>query len=161
MQNRNEITFNLFIGKTLDGEYVFLDYAFKHYGLKGLTGSWFYFLTDEDLDNIIENYDCTYEWKEAVANDKTELWLEEWSEEFKQNADIQYFIDTSSSQTKWLSDAVEYASERELHNYTATDCCHAGRIFNEEYLEEGTYSYFIPENLEKLKELYKEYEVTE
>ena len=152
MQNRNEITFNLFIGKTLKGEYVFLDYAFKHYWLKGLTGYWFYFLTDEDLDNIIENYDCTYEWKEAVANDKTELGLEEWSEELKQNADIEHFIDTSWSQTKWLSDVVEYANERELHNW---------RIFTEEYLEEGTYSYFIPENLEKLKELYKEYEVTE
>ena len=40
MQNKKEITFNLFIGKTLEGEYVFLDYAFQYgkKGLKGLTG---------------------------------------------------------------------------------------------------------------------------
>lgn len=100
MDNQQEITFNLFIGKTLKEEYVFLDYAFKHHGLKGLTGYWFYFLTDEEVmekcvDQIIK--ELPEEIESRLHDQKV---IREVLKEYKDNQ-VQWFKD-------YVADRAEY-----------------------------------------------------
>ena len=59
---KKETNYNLFIGKTLDWTYVFLENAFKYDDwMKGLTGFELEFHTQEEADESLENL-FDWEW---------------------------------------------------------------------------------------------------
>lgn len=160
MTDREETKYNLFIGKSKDWEYIFLEEAFK-YGrdwMKGLTWSSFEFLTQYELDKRIDDYDWLELWKEAVYHWNYTNSYQDWKDEVLDNWDAEMTVrDNSYEWEEWLEKAMKYASEQEGYDYEYSDCRWGWRIFEPEHLQEDYYEYFIPENLEKLKELYKEY----
>lgn len=164
---RNETNYNLFIGKTIDWTYVFLEDAFKYTDdetkkvwLKGLTGFELEFHTQEDVDESLENlfdgewYDLYIQYLERERpndvsyNDRCEMVRDERSNDY----------DDSFCNEKCVQDALEYANEKEWEDYEYTNCIWCWRHFNEENTKAENYEYFIEENLKTLQKLYKEYE---
>lgn len=158
---RTSQTYNLFIGKSNDWEYVFLEEAFK-YGkdwMKGLTWSTFEFLTQWDLDKRIEDYDWLELWKEAVYHWNYTDSYQDYVEEVKDNWDAEATVkDDSYCNEQWLKDAMDVARQHELEDYEYSDCRGGWRIFNHEMLSERYYEYVIPANLKILRDLYYKYE---
>lgn len=158
---RYENKLNLFIGKSKDWEYIFLDEAFTYgnWWMSGLTWTTFEFLTQYDLDNRIEEYDWEELWKEAVYHWNCKDSYRDWVEEVKSNWDAESTVkDDSYSWEERLEKAMQYANEKEERDYEYSDCRWGWRMFDEENIKEDYYEYFIPENLKKLQELYREYE---
>ena len=155
-------TYNLFIGKSKDWEYIFLDEAFR-YGkdwMKGLTWNTFEFLTQYDLDKCIDDYDWLELWKEAVYHWNCTDGYEDWVDEVKSNWDAEMTVrDDSYSWEERLEKAMKYANEKEERDYEYSDCRWGWRMFDEENIKEDYYEYFIPENLKKLQELYEKYDI--
>lgn len=158
---RYENKLNLFIGKSKDWEYIFLDEAFTYgkWWMSGLTWTTFEFLTQYDLDKRIEDYDWEELWKEAVYHWNCKDSYRDWVEEVKSNWDAESTVkDDSYCDEQWLQDAMSVARQHEERCFEYSDCRWWWRMFDEENIKEDYYEYFIPENLKKLQELYREYE---
>ena len=155
------ITYNLFIGKSKDWEYIFLEEAFS-YGknwLSGLTWSVFEFLTQWDLDKRIDDYDWMELRKDAVYYWNWTEWYNDWVEEIKDNWDAEMTVrDDSYYNKQWLKDAMDVARQNEEIDYEYSDCRGGWRIFEHEMLSEDYYEYHIPDNLKTLRNLYYKYE---
>ena len=158
---RTSKTYNLFIGKSKDWEYIFLEEAFK-YGrdwMKGLTWSTFEFLTGWDLDERIDDYDWMELRREAVAHWNCTKSYRDWVKEVKRNWNAKMIVrDDSYCNKKRLQNAMDFARQYEVIDYEYSDCRWWWRMFDEENIKEDYYKYFIPENLEFLQEQYKEFE---
>lgn len=157
---RFENKFNLFIGKSKDWEYIFLDESFTYKDwMSGLTWTSFEFLTQYDLDRRIEEYDWEELWKEAVYHWNCRDSYRDWVEEVKSNWDAEMTVkDDSYCDEEWLQEAMKYANEKEERDYEYSDCRGGWRMFDEDNIKEDYYEYFIPENLKKLQGQYREYE---
>lgn len=160
MTDRKETTYNLFIWKSKDWEYIFLEDSYQYWDwTKWLTWNSFNFLTQSELDDRIEEYDWYDYWKDAVNADRTTQWYNDWVEEIKDCWDAELTVrDDSYNYEDWLMNAMEYANKEEETDYEYSDCIWWWRMFDEENIQENYYEYFIPENLETLKKLYSEYE---
>jgi len=158
---RTSQTYNLFIGKSNDWEYVFLEEAFK-YGkdwMKGLTWNTFEFLTQWDLDKRIDDYDWLDLWKEAVYHWNCTDSYQDWVEEVKDNWDAEATVkDDSYCNEPRLVEAMSLANQHESEDYEYSDCRGGWRIFNHEMLSERYYEYVIPANLKILRDLFYKYE---
>lgn len=127
--------------------------------MSGLTWSSFEFLTQYELDKRIDDYDWLELWKEAVYHWNCTESYEDWKDEVLDNWDAEMTVrDNSYEWEEWLEKAMEYASEQEGYDYEYSDCRWWWRMFDEENIQEDYYEYFIPENLKKLQEQYREYE---
>lgn len=157
-KNQEERTsYNLFIGKSNDGEYIFLEEAFKHWDwFKWLTWNTFEFLTQWDLDKRKEDYDWLELWKEAVYHWNCTDSFEDWKEEAME--DDNCVLDDSYSQEEWLRNAMDVANQHESEDYEYSDCRGGWRMFNHEMLSERYYEYVIPANLKVLRDLFYKYE---
>lgn len=157
---RHENKFNLFIGKSKDWEYIFLEESFMYKDwMSGLTWTLFEFLTQYELDKRIDDYDWLDLWKEAVYHWNCTESYQDWKDEILDNWDAEMTVrDNSYEWEEWLEEAMKYASEQEGYDYEYSDCRWWWRIFDEENIKEDYYEYFIPENLKKLQEQYREYE---
>lgn len=161
MSEKNLTTYNLFIWKSNDWEYIFLQEAFEYreWRLKWLNWTYFNFLTQSDLDDRIEDYDWYELWKEAVQAEQTTSSFIDWEDEVKDCWDAEWVArDSSYEDEDWLQKAMEYANKKEETDYEYSDCIWCWRMFNEENIKEDYYEYFIPENLEILKKEYNKYE---
>lgn len=158
---KEEKKYNLFIGKTTDWTYLFLENAFKYSDwLKGLTGFELEFHTDEEAEKSLENlFDS--EWFDFYIQylQRTEDYnctYYDRQEQVKSEQESDY--DDSFCNMECVRKALEYANEKENEDYTCTNCLWCGRHFNDENIKEENYEYFIEENLKTLQKLYKEYE---
>lgn len=156
---RKETQKNLFLGKSLDGEFVFLDYAFEYedWGMKGLVFSIFNFHTEEEKNQALEDYDFYDLWKEAVASDQTTQSLEDWTDEVKSDFEV---YDESYRGRSWLNEWVEQAKKEDWVDYSedATECIWWGRSFAKWMLCEESWEWLAyPEAIQDLEKLAKEY----
>lgn len=161
MDERQEKHYDLFIGKTIDWTYMFLEYAFKSGNFKGLTGYELEFHTEEEsessLDEIFENgdwYDLYIQYLERER--PNDVSYNDWCDMVRDEQWNAY--DDGFCCEKCVEDAMDYANEKEGENYEYTNCIACWRHFNEENIKEENYEYFIEENLKLLQKLYKEYE---
>lgn len=154
-----EKNYDLFIGKLKNGGYVFLDYAFVHWdSFKGLTWYELEFLTEEMLDDERDNYDWEDLRRAEVRNWTTELGLDDWVENVERWDGRQSILDESYCYHSCVQEAMEEASERDGVEYEYTNYIWWWRHFNENNIEAKDYEWYVPENLELLQKLYKEYE---
>lgn len=159
---RTEKTYNLFIWKTNDWTYLFLEDAFKHddVNLQWLTGFELEFHTDDEaeqsLDDLFdgEGYDFYIQYLER--NRPNDVSYNDRCDMVRDEKDSDY--DDSFCNYDCVSEALEYASEKEEIDYTCTNCIGCGRHFNDENVKTDYYEYYIPKNLKLLQKLYKEYE---
>lgn len=159
MTDREEKRYDLFIGKLKNGGYNFLEYAFKHWdGFKGLVWYELEFLTEEMLDERWDNCDWEDLRREAVHAWKTELGLDDWVNNIERWDGRQSILDDSYCSYDCVNEAMEMASERDEVEYEYTDCSWWRRCFDGTSIKEDSYEWYIPENLELLQKLYKEYE---
>ena len=161
---REEKELNLFIGKTNDWEYVFVEKCFKDWGgWCWLTWNWFEFLTemqkDERDDDYLYDGDWEYLFCEYIkySHDHNTS-FEDWVEMCKDEHPNWVSLDDSYCGEEWLQDIMEYASEKEWYDYEYSNCIHWGRMFDEQYVNRDNYEYVDEDNFNKLVELYKEYE---
>lgn len=159
--NEERTAYNLFIGKTVDGYYLFLENAFKHSDdFKGLTWNEFEFLTEREKEERDDDYFYCDEWEylfgeyikyshdyNTTFNEWVEMAKDEWGS-----------LDDSYAYTWWLSDAMEYAKKKEDIDYEYSNCVGGWRCFNEDSIKKENFEYYIPKNLRILQKLYKEYE---
>lgn len=160
MTDREEKRYDLFIGKLKNGGYNFLEYAFKHWdGFKGLVWYELEFLTEEMLDERWDNYDWEDLRREAVHAWGTELGLDDWVDNVERWDGKESILDNSYWYKGWVENVMKEASERDGVEYEYTDCIWWWRHFSKEYnVNTEDYEWYIPENLELLQKLYKEYE---
>lgn len=164
---KNETRYNLFIGKTIDWTYLFLEDSFEYIDeetkkvwLKGLTGFELEFHTEEEGEESLQElfdgewYDFYLEYlkhnrpNDVSYNDRCDLVRDEKSNDY----------DDSFCSLGCVQDAIDYANEQEGENYEITNCIWCGRHFNEENIKSEYYEYYIEENLQLLQKLYKKYE---
>lgn len=176
MENaRDSKTYNLFIGKSKDGEYIFLEEAFR-YGkqvwnmfkpdkdwMKGLTGNTFEFHTEMQKNEMDDDYLYDSDWEylfcEYIKNmHDYNTSFNDWVEMCKDEHPNGVAYDDSYCDEDWLQEAMKYASEQEGYDYEYSDCRGGWRIFEHKMLDEDYYEYFIPENLKTLRDLYYKYE---
>lgn len=156
--------FNLFIWKSKDGEYIFLEESFNHKDwMSGLTGNSFEFHTEMQKNEMDDDYlydsDGEYLFCEYIKNmHDYNTSFNDWVEMCKDEHPNGVAYDDSYCDEEWLQEAMKYASEQEGYDYEYSDCRGGWRMFNEENIQEDYYEYFIPENLKKLQEQYREYE---
>lgn len=159
-----ENKFNLFIGKSKDWEYIFLENAFCYKDwMSGLTGNSFEFHTEMQKNEMDDDYLYDSEWEylfcEYIKNmHDYNTSFNDWVEMCKDEHPNGVAYDDSYCDEEWLQEAMKYASEQEGYDYEYSDCRWWWRMFNEENIQEDYYEYFIPENLKKLQEQYREYE---
>ena len=111
------------------------------------------------LDKEFEDYDWEELWKEAVYHWNCRDSYRDWVEEVKSNWDAEMTVkDDSYCDEEWLQEAMKYANEKEERDYEYSDCRGGWRMFDEDNIKEDYYEYFIPENLKKLQEQYREFE---
>lgn len=166
---RDEKKRNLFIGKTTDGTYLFLEDAFKYLDdetkkvwLKGLTGFELEFLTQWDMDRRIDDYDWLELWKEAVCYWNCTERYKDWKDEVLDNGDAEMTVrDDSFCDEKCVQEALEYVNEKEEADYEYTNCVGCWRYFDDEDIKAENFEYYIEENLKTLQRLYNEYEKAE
>lgn len=158
---KEEIKYNLFIWKTKDWTYVFLEDAFKYESwLKGLTWFELEFHTDEDAEQSFEDlfdwegFDFYIEYLKRTEDPNCTYY--DRQEQVKSERDNDY--DDSYAYLDCVEKALEYANNEENEDYTCTNCVWCWRHFDEENINADFYEYYIPENLELLKKLYNEYE---
>lgn len=164
-KNQEERTsYNLFIGKSNDGEYIFLEEAFKHWDwFKWLTWNSFTFHTEmqknEDDDNYLYDSDWEYLFWEYIKNmHDYNTSFNDWVEMCKDEHPNGVAYDDSYCDEEWLQEAMKKASELEGYDYEYSDCRGGWRMFNHEMLSERYYEYVIPANLKVLRDLYYKYE---
>ena len=171
---RQQTDYNIFLGKMKNAnEYVFLDYAFKHWEMSGLTYSAFEFATEEELENLKEDY--------YSSDDAYDMFIEyikyhrprnvnydDWSDLAMSESD--YPFDDSYSHESWLVDAMEWVNKREERlwwigyedPYEKSNCIGWWRMWKDsEYSIRDNYEYVDEENFKKFILLYNEYEVYE
>lgn len=158
MTDREEKRYDLFIGKLKNGGYNFLEYAFKHWDFKGLVWYELEFLTEGMLDERWDNYDWEDLRRETVHAWRTELGLDDWVDNVERWDGRQSILDDSYCSYDCVNEAMGMASERDEVEYEYTDCSWWWRCFDETSIKEDSYEWYIPENLELLQKLYKEYE---
>lgn len=150
----------LFIWKTNEGSYFFLEDAFKYEDWrKGLTYSMFELLTEEQLEDRFNNYDWDYLWIEAVKAKRTTEGLDDWIESVRMYDWLTTVIDTSYCCE--VEDEIKRINEIEGTEYEYSDCISWGRFGsdrNNYLLNRDSYEYVNEENFKKLQELYIEYE---
>ena len=151
---------HLFIWKEAHSwEYVFLDEAFKNGNdFKGLTGTKFIFLTEEEVSDRIDDYDFRQLRVDVVNCNNTDDWYSEWRDSLDESEELRCVLDDSYSGTSWVNNAIAYANVIEDQDYEYSDCVSGGRIFDEEMLNRDFREYVDEENYKKFLELYKEYE---
>lgn len=156
--------FNLFIWKSKDWEYIFLEESFNHKdGMSGLTGNSFEFHTEMQKNEMDDDYLYDSDWEylfcEYIKNmHDYNTSFNDWVEMCKDEHPNGVAYDDSYCDEEWLQEAMKYASEQEGYDYEYSDCRWWWRMFDEENIKEDYYEYFIPENLKKLQEQYREYE---
>lgn len=156
---------HLFIGKSKDWEYIFLEKAFNDDGWwSWLTGDSFDFHTEmqkeEDEDNYLYGSDWEYLFCEYIkySHDHNTS-FEEWVEMCKDEHPNGVAYDDSYCDEEWLRNAMEIASEKEGYDYEYSNCCGGWRMFNDENTKEDYYEYVIGDNLKVLQKLYNEFEL--
>jgi len=182
-KQRIELRLYLALGETESGEIKMLDYFFdsgKLHGqdFKGVTGSSFYFVSPEeieernDLDNVKDSYG--YLWQEAVRADQTELGLDEYIQELI-DSEINYgdgvFFSHDSSYLTQLADDkkfMEFAENKYCDNKRLRDlwdsevgtfeCVGGGRCFD---AEEDDMTFYISPEREELHAVARRYEAGE
>ena len=156
---REETMYNIFIGKTKDNTYNFLEYSFKNSEtFKWLTGYELEFLTEDELDDRWNDYDFDYLWRDAVQAQQTELWLDDWVEQIENFDWRDWILDNSFGYKDCVEEAMEMAKKKDEVEYEYTNCIGCGRHFNEDNIKEDYYEWFIPENLKLLQDLYDKFE---
>lgn len=154
---RTENKLNTFIGKTSEGEFVFVDYAFSDWEHKGLVFSIFNFHTMEEKEKTLEDLDFYEMWKESVASYMTTQGLDDRTEDLKEEYDP---YDDSYRGRDWLNNAVDQAKKEDWINYSkdATDCIWGGRLFKSWMLCDECWEWLAyPEAFQELEKLAKEY----
>lgn len=161
MNDRKATNYDLFIGKTIDWTYMFLEEAFQYWDwLKWLTGYELEFHTEEESESSLEDffdgegYDFYIQYLEKER--PNDVSYNDWCDMVRDEKSNDY--DDSFCCEKCVEDAMDYANEKEGENYEYTNCIACWRHFNEENIKEENYEYFIEENLKLLQKLYKEYE---
>ena len=104
--------FNLFIWKEAHSwEYVFLDEAFKNGNdFKGLTGTKFIFLTEEEVSDRIDDYDFHELRVDAVKYGNTDDWYSDWLDSLDEDEKLRCVLDDSYSGRDWLDETIKYAN---------------------------------------------------
>lgn len=159
--DREAIKLNMFLGKTNSWEYVFIDEAFKYKDwMSWLTYSIFEFLTKDEIDKRIDDYDWIELWKDAVYRwNCTDSYLD-WVDEIIDSWGAEEVVrDSSYCNDSWLTSQMELASEKDLEDYEYSDCRWWWRLWKDsEYADRENYEYVNEENFEKFILLYNEYE---
>lgn len=161
---RNAKEYNLFIGKTKDGTYLFLEESFSYDDdnkFKGLTGYELEFHTEdegrESLEDFLmdgDSYDYYIEYlKRETPQDVS---YDDWCDMVRDEKETDY--DDSFCNKQWVIDAIKYANEKEGEEYYYTNCISCWRLFKDETIQVENFEYCIPENLKLLQQLYAEYE---
>lgn len=159
--DREEKKLNMFLGKTTSWEYVFVDYAFRYKDwMSWLTHSIFEFLTQDELDERIDDYDWIYIWKDAVANDVTTESFDDWFDYVKYSWDAKSIVrDDSYWYHSWLTSQMKLASERDWKEYEYSDCIWWWRLWKDsKYSDRNNYEYIDEENFNEFEKLLAEYE---
>ena len=164
-ENRRD--YNILIWKDKYGDYIFLDEAFKHSdNFKWLCWTRMQFHTEDeyerDKQRMIDDWWLKELWIEAVKADRTELWLEEWSQDVIEDGYSPY--DDSYRCSWWIDDALEIIDK---HEYKETwihatsefsDCTWWGRMFEKEMLKRSYWEWVEPINFRIFKRLFNTYE---
>lgn len=160
---REEKQFNLFIGKTTDWEYVFLDSAFNDWERSGITWHTFEFHTEFSKNNEEDSYLYSDDWeylfceyiKYSHDHDTT---FNEWVEIYKEEHPNGASFDESYYDEEWLREGMDYASNEEDLDFEFSDCRSGGRIFDEWYIKKENYEYLIEDNFNVLVDCFNKYE---
>lgn len=153
----------LFIWKTTDNTYLFLEEAFKYEDwMKWLTYAEFELLTEEQLEDRFDNYDWEDFWIEAVRAKQTTEWLDDWVDSVRAYDWLTSVIDTSYCCD--IEDELWQINEKEWTDYEYSNCIgwwRFGNSYNNDKLNRDNYEYVNEENFKELLRLYKEYEEDE
>ena len=164
---RKETALHLFIGKTKNEEYIFLDNAFDNGSFKGLCGSGFRFYTEFAKENMEEDYfygsdDCIEFFCDYVKRmHDLDCSYNDWVDMVKDENPNGACFDDSYSSEDWLTSVMELAGEKDWVEYVSSDCCIGWRMFDDRYLDKDFYEWVDEENLKTLIEYYNEYEKRE
>lgn len=158
---------NLFLGKTNDWEFVFLESAFKYEDwMSGLTYNVFEFKTEDDKDNDEESYfddtsETEYMFCEYIKySHDWNTSVNDWIEMVKDERQNWACYDDSYSWEEWLEDAMEYASEVDDEDYEYSNCRWWWRLWKDSvYSDIDNYEYTIADNWDRFQKLLVEYEI--
>lgn len=159
--DREEIKLNMFLWKTKEWEYVFIDSAFKYKDwMSWLTYHVFEFLTKYEIDKRIDDYDWLWLWKDAIKADQTTQWFNDWVDEIIDCWEAEEVVrDSSYCNYSWLISQMELASEKDWEDYEYSDCRWWWRLWKDsEYSDKNNYEYINEENFNKFLKLLIEYE---
>ena len=117
-QERTQTTYQKLIGR-IDNEYYFLDYVFETDAYKGAVASVLSPVSFEEMEYRRENFDEDGElWKDAVANDRTELGHKEWAAHVLRLDGDDAVIDLSYFSTYGEELLQRLDPEHEVYEYT-------------------------------------------
>lgn len=160
-ENRRD--YNILIWKDKYWDYIFLDGAFKHSdNFKWLCWTRMQFHTEDeyerDKQRMIDDWWLKELWVEAVKADRTELWLEEWSQDVIDEWYSPY--DESYRWKRWIEEWLEIINKREWTEYEPdySDCTWWGRMFEKEMLKRSYWEWVEPINFRIFKRLFNTYE---
>lgn len=133
---RQEVRLNKCVGITKDGELIMVDYLFNDTlhdsPFHGATGTRFAPLTQKqidernEIDNVKDNYG--FLWKEAVANDLTEMSYDDYIQELidcDQAKGDGLFLGHDTSSIYYIPDAIK----AKFQDCVAFECIGGGRMF--------------------------------
>lgn len=157
---RKEEELNLFIGKTKNNSYLFLNRTFEYDDwMKWLNYFEVGLYTERQLEDRFDNYDWENLWRDAVWNKQTEEWLDDWVDSIRCYDWLTTVIDTSYCNV--VDKYLEEINKKEETNYEYSDCIACGRFgngSNNYLLNREEYEYVNEENFNKLLELHKQFE---
>ena len=164
--DRETQTFNMFLGKTTDWEYVFLEDAFKYKDwMSWLTYNVFEFHTEREKDRdedeyFFDNDDCEYLFWEYVKHSHDhDSSYNDWVEMVKdENPNWACYDDSYCSEGRLL-DWMGIASEKDWEDYRYSDCRWWWRLWKDsEYSKISNYEYVDHDNFKKFEKLLSKYE---
>ena len=165
MQDNRE-KLNILIWKDHNGEFVFLDEAFKHSDwFMWLVGTIMAFHTQDEWENELDNYiDCDWLldlWKEWVYHWNITQSYDDWCDAVRDEDWISVLYDTGYNYKSRLEEWCEIAAERDWIDYDSeySDCRGGGRCFDRKMLEDSYREWTVEGNFKKFKSLYIRYEL--
>lgn len=156
-------SYNILIWKSKDWDYIFLDEAFRYSdSSKWLCWTRMQFHTEDEYEEakqrMIDDWWLKELWVEAVKADRTELWLDEWSQDVIDEWYSPY--DDSYRWKWWIKEWLEIINKREWTEYEPdySDCTWWWRMFEDEMLKRDYWERVDEKNFKLFKKLYNEYE---
>lgn len=143
------------IGINSDGALIMVDYLFETDGMCGATGSEFYPVTQEMIDErndpeyVKDCYEGEYLWKEAVKAGHTDLGLDDYIDSLIQNSDGHFF----GHDTSYISHIPEEIRAKHFPDAVTFECVGGGRMFPRAL--EDLETVLEPELIERIREIEK------